>query len=131
MRSVAQGSNPRMADENFVQRIASVDRVIGRNDLCGYSVSLTGEDARNFINAIASARQIEFPGGSRVGLHLGGATILFYRGPVQVYSMVTGGSYFKVNNLLHQDTSGLLLAFNKRLDVDFRENEERSSSDGG
>ena len=69
-----------MADENFVQRIASADRAIGRNARYDSSASLTGEEARSFINAIASAKQIEFPGGSRTGLYLGGATILFYRG---------------------------------------------------
>ena len=110
-----------MAEENFALQIASADRVVGWDNKHKPSVSLSGREARKLISAIASARQIEFPGGSRTGLWLRGSTISFYRGERQLCSVTSGGSHFRVNRLLHRDTSGVLKAFNQSFDAEFQE----------
>jgi len=93
----------------LARQIAKADRVVLTNAYQGFSISVTGSEARRIVRAVSSARKLPPNATSSVEFRTE-----FYRGTNLLGAVVGCGRGFGVDGIGYDDNSGALQALYER-----------------
>ena len=97
------------AQKSLAQRLAGADRVIVTNTSDGLGITVTGEQVKKVVEAIATAKKESPVVTAAVGLSLE-----FYKGVEHLGTVIAAYEVFVVDHEPYRDTTGTLKAIYER-----------------